>query len=211
MARELHDSLAQSLTYLKIQVTRLSMMTRSGAERSAVKDALDELKEGLDTAYRQLRELLTSFRLQMNGEGLGPALAKTVAEFNARGETVIQLNNRLKTSPFSVNEEIHVLQIVREALSNVVHHSKATEALVSLSIEDGKNIRVCIEDNGIGIPDKAERTHHYGLAIMCERANSLQGNLRVETQDRGGTRVCLRLPAAANRQNRPALWKEAAS
>ncbi|MCU7871806.1 MAG: type IV pili methyl-accepting chemotaxis transducer N-terminal domain-containing protein [Candidatus Thiodiazotropha sp. (ex Lucinoma annulata)] len=201
MARELHDSLAQSLTYLKIQVTRLSVITRSGAEHSAVEDALRELKEGLESAYRQLRELLTTFRLQMDGSGLGPALAKTVEEFNARGNLDIQLDNQLKTSPFTVNEEIHVLQIVREALSNVIHHSKATQARVSLSFGDNKGILVSVEDNGIGLPQKAKRTHHYGLAIMHERSNTLHGNLRIERQDHGGTKVSLRFqPAATQKQ-----------
>ncbi|MCU7866324.1 MAG: nitrate reductase, partial [Candidatus Thiodiazotropha sp. (ex Lucinoma borealis)] len=190
-----------SLTYLKIQVTRLSVITRSGAEHSAVEDALRELKEGLESAYRQLRELLTTFRLQMDGSGLGPALAKTVEEFNARGNLDIQLDNQLKTSPFTVNEEIHVLQIVREALSNVIHHSKATQARVSLSFGDNKGILVSVEDNGIGLPQKAKRTHHYGLAIMHERSNTLHGNLRIERQDHGGTKVSLRFqPAATQKQ-----------
>ncbi|MCU7879920.1 MAG: type IV pili methyl-accepting chemotaxis transducer N-terminal domain-containing protein [Candidatus Thiodiazotropha sp. (ex Lucinoma aequizonata)] len=201
MARELHDSLAQSLTYLKIQVTRLSVITRSGAERSAVEDALRELKEGLESASRQLRELLTTFRLQMDGSGLGPALVKTVEEFNARGNLDIQLNNQLKTSQFTVNEEIHVLQIVREALSNVIHHSKATQARVNLSFGDDNGILVSVEDNGIGLPQKAKRTHHYGLAIMHERSKTLHGNLRIERQDHGGTKVSLRFqPAATQKQ-----------
>ena len=208
MARELHDSLAQSLTYLKIQVARLSMLTRSGAQRGAVDGALGELKEGLDAAYRQLRELLTTFRLQMDGHGLGPALARTVEEFNARGEMDILLDNQLKISPFSVNEEIHVLQIVREALSNVIHHSKATRARVSLGFEDDGLILICVEDNGIGIPQKAERTHHYGQAIMRERASSLQGDLRIEPRDQGGTRVWLRFQPATTRQNRHSPQEE---
>jgi len=201
IARELHDSLAQSLTYLKIQVTRLSMTIGSGAERSALDATLGELKEGLEAAYRQLRELLTTFRLQIDGHGLGPALSKTVEEFNARGELEILLDNKLKTSPFSVNEEIHVLQIVREALSNVIHHSKATQAWVNLGFEDDRHVLVCVEDNGIGIPEQAERTHHYGRTIMLERASSLQGNLQIERQDRGGTRVCLRFQPANTQQN----------
>ena len=203
MARELHDSLAQSLTYLKIQATRLSLLTRTGGERSKVDDALGELKEGLDTAYRQLRELLTSFRLQMDGQGLGPALSKTVDEFNARGKVAIRLNNKLEVSPFSVNEEIHVLQLVREALSNVTHHAHATQARVSLVFEDDMVVRVSVEDDGIGIPRKAERSQHYGLAIMHERANSLHGDLRIEPQTNGGTRVCLRFRPATSQRDTP--------
>jgi len=211
MARELHDSLAQSLTYLKIQVTRLTILMGSGAERDAVDDVLTELKQGLEAAYRQLRELLTTFRLQMDRQGLGPALTKTVAEFNAHGETAILLDNKLTVSPFSVNEEIHVLQIVRETLSNIIHHSKATQARVSLGFEDDKGILVSVEDNGIGIPEKADLTHHYGLTIMRERASSLHGDLRIEPQGQGGTRVCLRFQPATSQQNRLSPQEEPAT
>ena len=201
MARELHDSLAQSLTYLKIQATRLSLLIRSGEETDSVDDALGELKEGLNTAYRQLRELLTTFRLQMDEQGLGPALSTTVDEFNARGNIAVHLDNKLEVSPFSVNEEIHVLQLVREALSNAVRHAQATRVTVGLGYEDEAMVRVSVEDNGIGIPQKAERDQHYGLAIMQERAHSLRGDLRVERQPSGGTRVCLRFRPKANQQS----------
>ena len=211
MARELHDSLAQSLTYLKIQATRLSLLTRAGGESGSLDDAIGELKEGLNTAYRQLRELLTTFRLQMDGQGLGPALCKTVAEFNARGRLTVRLDNKLEVSPFSVNEEIHVLQLVREALSNVIHHSQGTTARVTLGFEDDAFVRISVEDDGIGIPRKAERDQHYGLAIMQERANSLHGDLRIERLARGGTRVCLRFQPTANQQNHSPLQAKTAT
>ena len=200
MARELHDSLAQSLTYLKIQATRLSLLTRSREDSDAVEDALGELKEGLNTAYRQLRELLTTFRLQMDGQGLGPALSKTVEEFNARGDLDIRLDNKLEVSPFSVNEEIHVLQLVREALANIIRHSRATQARISLGFQDDAFVRLSVEDNGIGIPQKAERDQHYGLAIMQERANSLHGDLRIERKAQGGTSVRLKFRPKIKRE-----------
>jgi two-component system nitrate/nitrite sensor histidine kinase NarX len=189
IARELHDSLAQSLSYLKIQVTRLFLLK----DKNQIDDILAELKEGLDSAYRQLRELLTTFRLQIDGHGLASALLETVAEFNtrAKGEVEITLDNQMKNYPFSVNEEIHILQIVREALSNVVHHSHAVSAQVKILQQDDQII-VIIEDNGIGISQKVERTHHYGLIIMLERAKSLNADLQIKNCDQGGTRVILK-------------------
>ncbi len=189
IARELHDSLAQSLSYLKIQVTRLFLLK----DNNQVDEILTELKEGLDSAYRQLRELLTTFRLQIDGHGLASALSETVAEFNtrAKGKIEITLDNQIKNYPFSVNEEIHILQIVREALSNVVHHSHAISAQIKIQQQDDQII-VIIEDNGIGISQKIERTHHYGLIIMLERAKSLNANLQIENRDQGGTRVTLK-------------------
>ena len=187
IARELHDSLAQSLSYLKIQVTRLFLLK----DNNQVDDILTELKEGLDSAYRQLRELLTTFRIKMDGCGLASALSETVEEFNSRSKLEITLDNQIKSYPFSVNEEIHILQIVREALSNVLHHAHAIYAGVRIQQQDD-NIIVILEDNGIGISQKVERTHHYGFTIMHERANSLNAKLQIQNCDQGGTRVILK-------------------
>jgi len=148
-----------------------------------------ELREGVSSAYRQLRELLTTFRLKMDGRGLSQALEETVAEFGGRGAVAIELENRLQGVQLSPNEEIHVLQLVREALSNVSRHAEATRARVSLEADAGGRITVVVEDDGRGIPPQPQRRHHYGLAIMEERARSLGGDIRMLPAPGGGTRV----------------------
>lgn len=189
IARELHDSLAQSLSYLKIQVSRLDMALRQQDDGAVTREVVTELREGVSSAYRQLRELLTTFRLKMDGRGLSQALEETVAEFGGRGAVTIELENRLQGVQLSPNEEIHVLQLVREALSNVSRHAEATRARVSLEADAGGRITVVVEDNGRGIPPWPQRRHHYGLAIMEERARSLGGEIRMLPAPGGGTRV----------------------
>jgi two-component system nitrate/nitrite sensor histidine kinase NarX len=107
----------------------------------------------------------------------------------------------------SVNEEINILQIVREALSNVARHARANHASVRLAYRDGR-VTVTVEDDGVGLggAQPAARAHHYGLAIMQERARALGGELEVAPRRDGdgrGTRVALRFVAARRRQ-RPA-------
>ncbi len=190
IARELHDSLAQSLSYLKIQVTRLDRSIRHGASaHRRVEDVIEELRDGLNTAYRQLRELLTTFRLKIEEPGLEPALRSTVQEFSRRGGLRIDLDYQPTHRPLSSNEEIHVLQVVREALSNVVQHAGAEEADVRLREREDGSVEVTVDDNGRGpqAPD-VERSHH-GIAIMEERANSLDGSLEVVPRPEGGTRI----------------------
>lgn len=190
LARELHDSLAQSLAYMKIQVSRLKPLVdkpRSGDEAGQV---LGELREGLNSAYRQLRELLTTFRLRIEGEGMAAALQTTVAEFSSRGDLPIALEVHLAGCPLSANEEIHTLQIVREALSNVVNHARARHARVSVECGSDGSVSAIIEDDGIGIR-KTAGVHHYGMTIMEERAKNLGGTLTAEKPATSGTRVTL--------------------
>lgn len=189
IARELHDSLAQSLSYLKIQVSRLDMAIKQGGDDRLVLGVVQELREGLSSAYRQLRELLTTFRLKVDGRGLVQALEDTVNEFRGRSDIDIQLDCNLQGLQLSENQEIHVLQVIREALSNVIRHSAATSAWVTLTGGEEEPIRVTVVDNGRGIPESPERSRHYGLAIMEERVRSLDGALTIEPVSSGGTRV----------------------
>lgn len=203
IARELHDSLAQALSYLKIQVSRLQVMLKQGAERSAQEAVLGELREGLNSAYRQLRELLNTFRLKMNEAGLEPALRTTVAEFAERGQLQISLDYQLSHCPLSPNEEIHTLQVVREGLANILHHANATHAEVCLRTTESGDVEAEIRDNGIGIPDNWQRSHHYGITIMQERAESLGGSLKFRRLGEGGTEVRLSFVPQINRPNNP--------
>ncbi|EOD9096353.1 histidine kinase [Pseudomonas aeruginosa] len=189
IARELHDSLAQSLSYLKIQVSRLGTLLKREAPAEKIEDTLDELREGLNGAYRQLRELLTTFRLSLDEPSLEAALGNAVAEFGERGEVAIELDNRLQHVPLSPNEEIHVLQIVREALSKVVRHSQAQRAWVRLSSQADGQVSIAVEDDGVGFDPQQNRSGHYGLTIMQERGQTLGSQLRFEARAPHGTRV----------------------
>lgn len=197
LARELHDSLAQSLSYMKIQVSRLRPYVESSGLEAA--QVLHELREGLNSAYRQLRELLTTFRLRIEGEGLNAALKSTVAEFSSRGAIPIALEVHLAGCPLSANEEIHTLQVVREALSNVLNHAQATRAQVRVNCASDGAVHAIVEDNGIGI-HKMAGTHHYGMTIMEERAKNLGGTLSIDSPATSGTRVTLHFMPACHRE-----------
>lgn len=188
IARELHDSLAQALSYLKIQVTRLNKALATD-NKPLIHDVADELKQGLDSAYRQLRELLTTFRLKIDGNGLLSALQKTVQQFTEESTMAIQLDYRLINIPLSPSEEIHLLQIIREACQNAIRHSRGQHLLIQLQqIEDG-SVLLSVEDDGIGVDEHPDKTHHYGMEIMRERSQQLQGKLSVKRRRQGGTGI----------------------
>ncbi|MGS2722482.1 histidine kinase [Porticoccus sp. GXU_MW_L64] len=192
IARELHDSLAQSLSYQKMQVARTRKLYQRGAAEVVIFSALDDLQQGLNTAYRQLRDLLTTFRLKPEQAELGNGIAAAVAEFNERGSTHIELDYQLQHCPLTPNEDIHLLQIIREGLSNVVQHSQAKEAQLCLQQLQSGDIEVQLQDNGIGIPDNPEKENHFGMVILRERASKLGARLQLHKNQLGGTTLLLR-------------------
>lgn len=193
ISRELHDSLAQSLTYLKIQASRMQLMLRqehptTGYKRSEVEAVVRELRDNLNIAYRQLRELMTTFRLTVNSKDFAQAIEDSVGEFAKRSRIVFSLDNRLGNEELTVDEEMQVLHIVREALSNIVRHSHARRAKVALH-HLNKNIRLTISDDGVGIDKLQRRAQHLGLIIMQERSRNLGGEFSVREQTGGGTEI----------------------
>lgn len=189
IARELHDSIAQSLSYLKFQIGRLQMLQKKESTQEEQQKVLAEMKEAVNSAYGNLRELLTSFRLKINDPSLEQALRGTVAEFSQRGQLAIHLDYGLRYYRLTPNEEIHLLQIVRESLSNIVRHAKATEARVSLDAASNGKLTLVVDDNGIGLQNNHQKLHHYGLSIMNERTRNLGGELHIGQSPLGGVRV----------------------
>ena len=198
IARELHDSLAQALSYLKIQVTRLESLRSRKASSEKIDEVVNDLGEGLSSAYRQLRELLTTFRLKLDKPSLNAAIIDTVKEFSERGSIPIDLEFDVGSVHLRPNQEIHILQIVREALSNVLRHSRARNAIVILQSLSNGGLEVLILDDGVGIPDTLAELNHYGVVIMQERASSLHGNISIQRRAEGGTEVKLLIPSKSD-------------
>jgi two-component system nitrate/nitrite sensor histidine kinase NarX len=184
---------------MKIQVSRLAGVLARDKKSDEADAVLGELREGLNSAYRQLRELLTTFRLRIEAESMAAVLEKTAQEFAQRGHLRIDLDVQLTNCSLSANEEIHILQIVREALSNVLHHAQARHVLISLRSEAEDRISIAVADDGVGIANKAAQTHHYGMAIMEERARGLGGILEIMNRPQGGTKVEVRFVPSSRR------------
>jgi two-component system nitrate/nitrite sensor histidine kinase NarX len=186
IARELHDSIAQSLSCIKMQVSCLQM--QDDALPPTSKELLSQIRNELNTSWVQLRELLTTFRLQLNEPGLRPALESSCQEFSARLGFPVKLDYQLPPRFVPSHQAIHLLQIAREALSNALKHADATAVTVTVTHHDNQ-VKLTVLDNGRGVPENAERTNHYGLIIMRDRAQSLRGDCQVRRGESGGTEV----------------------
>lgn len=206
IARELHDSIAQALSYMKIQASLLQPVLSDPERRVEAEATLRDLREGITAAYRQLRELLATFRLKMEGDFI-TLLGAAVNEYAARGGMPIHLETRLAGCNLTPNQEMHTLQIVREALSNVLRHAQASQAFVRMTHHGHGEVEVSIEDDGVGatqlIREQRDETLHYGLAIMRERAQGLHGRIDIQDRPQGGTRVDLHFQATSTTDSHP--------
>ena len=196
IARELHDSLAQSLSYLKIQISVLEKHLKkafSQQETEAEKEVwahIEHIKTGLKSAYQELRDLLVTFRLTIDNDNFDAALHESASEFALKGGFDINVNNRVMTLSLTAAEQVDLIQIAREALSNISRHAHAKNVEVDLGYnKENTHIVMAIIDDGIGISGQVDQSLHHGLMIMEERAHSLGGILVVTDNEPKGTIV----------------------
>lgn len=179
IARELHDSLAQALSYQKIQLSLLKKQLTTGQNQDVLLTTFGDLQAGLSAAYRQLRELLSTFRLKLDQPGLTASIEATVEEFSRHSSVQIHVDSQIKHCPLTPNEELHSLQIIREAVSNVIKHADASNCQISLTQDADGAVHILIEDDGMGFDPANSRAGHYGLSILQERSQSLSGQLNI--------------------------------
>lgn len=189
IARELHDSLAQALSFLRIQITLLkrSIPTENTQAQAIIRD----FDQALSDAYRQLRELLATFRLTIQEADLREALHQLLAPLKLQTDAVITLNCALSSQSLNAQQQVHVLQIVREAVLNAIKHAQAKHIGIRCHYgPEGESV-ISIQDDGVGIASLEEPDGHYGLTIMAERATRLGGELTIRTVPPAGTEVSL--------------------
>ena len=196
LARELHDSIAQSLAFLKIQV-QLMRDALAGGDAMRVQSVLGEIDTGVRESYGDVRELLMHFRTRANGEHIEPALQTALRKFEHHSGVQASLHMQGQGLPLSPDLQIQVLHIVQEALSNVRKHARARR--VWLDVTQQPHWRFEVRDDGIGFfaDDPARGETHVGLRIMAERAERIGATLEVISTPGHGASVVLELPAAA--------------
>ncbi len=188
IARELHDSIAQSLSCMKIRLSCLQMQNAQFSDDQ--KTLVAEMRQEVDTAYSQLRHLLTTFRLKVMEPGLLPALENTIEEFNEKLGLIIQLNFDAPANSISAHQAVHIVHIIREALSNIYKHAHASSVDIDAKYDPtNQKVSISVIDNGCGMSRITEPKNHYGITIMRDRAKSLPGKFNIESELGMGTRI----------------------
>ena len=194
IAHELHDSLAQSMASLRLQVRVLDETLHQGDE-STTWQQLERIENSLDEANTELRGLIANFRAPAYTRGLVESIEQIVNQF--RNETRIKtyLQKDYTSEQFTQDTETQILRIIQEALWNIRKHSQAKTVRILLRNLPGKSCHVLVEDDGVGINKQVygQPGEHIGLTIMQERATKIGGELRIESEPGEGTRVVLEI------------------
>ena len=194
LAQELHDSLAQSLAFLKIQAQLLRSAMATG-DAPDMQEALVEIENGIRESSGDVRELLMHFRTRADHDDIESALRVTLSKFEHQtGLPTDLLTTETKGLPIPADAQIQVLHVVQEALSNVRKHAGATR--VRLHVQQSPVWRFEVQDDGAGFtpPPGGHDETHVGQRIMHERAARIGAGLRVRSTPGQGTRVVLTLP-----------------
>ena len=198
IARELHDSIAQSLSYLKIEASRLQQLLPNIEENQSAQEIAKDMRVELSNAYARLRELLATFRLTIRTEEISEEIIKSAQEFQDKGGFKIHFESHLEDCRIYPHEAVHLVFILREALNNIHKHAQARHVSIQLRCSDQQQVNMKIEDDGVGFDPEQQKSGHYGLAIMRERALSLGGLLDIHQRAAGGTLIHLQFTPLLN-------------
>lgn len=198
LAQGLHDSIAQALSYLNLQVQFLTDAIRSND--TALRDeSLAAIQTGVQECYQDVRELLLNFRERVHSEGFIQGVQTVIDRFEGQSHVSARLRAMGDGPKLTPRQKLQVIFIIQEALSNVRKHAQASS--VTVTIQNSDDLRVSIVDDGVGIDQslvEERKGQHVGLSIMSERASRIGATVTVErASPLGGTRVTLLLPASA--------------
>jgi two-component system nitrate/nitrite sensor histidine kinase NarX len=191
IGNELHDSLAQSLIGMRLQ---LKILSESLARKDfgAAQYEANALRRAMTQANADLRGLLANYRLKIDDAGFAQTVASLVERFRRETGISVFFQNECHAFALTPAQEIQVYYIIQEALTNIRKHSGARNVRVLLNNEDDL-YTVLIEDDGAGMTGVVDSTsgEHAGLAIMRERTRRLPGEIVIESEPGEGTRIVL--------------------
>jgi two-component system CheB/CheR fusion protein len=200
IARDLHDTVGQTLTALSLAV---AAVTDSGKLQSPAADRLQLVHRLAETLGREIHEVAMQLRpAALDDIGLERSLQTLTDEWFRQTGVPIEMSAKIGSTPFPMQVKTALYRVVQEALTNVAKHAAASRVSVVLGRSENEAVLV-VEDDGIGFdPDSTQaptagRRGGMGLAIMRERVQLLNGVLEIESAPGGGTTVIARIPLSS--------------
>jgi two-component system, NarL family, sensor kinase len=190
MAREIHDTLAQGLTAVALQIEAgLSRLGGTNEARRPLSRALDVARSSLEEARRSLRALTPS---SLEKGSLAEALGALSRGFTA--DTGVRVRADIaEVGSLPADVETELFRIASEALANVRKHAKAREASLELGIVK-RRVRLKVSDTGVGFRPRSARRQGFGLVGIEERARRVGGRATIRSSPGRGTTVLVTMP-----------------
>lgn len=195
IARELHDELGQTLTAVKMDIEFLRRQTL--ADSAAAK--LDDMSELVEATLGAIRRIASDLRpVILDDLGLKAAVEWLAHDFRKRNPHIqCQLALELQEAQISDTLAIASFRVVQECLTNVARHAQASKVHVMMTLRHNRELAICVQDNGRGLPAMQEQpgSHGgYGLLGMRERVAALSGSYKLENLPGEGLIVDVTLP-----------------
>lgn len=194
LAREIHDTLAQGLSAIALQLETADALLESGQEpeqiRRTVQQALHLARANLDEARRSVLDLRAA---PLEGRTLAEAIAQLVQATTTKAALLINFQVIGAHQPLPVAIEAGLYRVVQEALTNIVSHAHATRVELHLRITL-QSVQLIIQDDGCGFEPEAVTPNRYGLTGMNERVRLLGGQLQIQSAHATGTKVVVTVP-----------------
>ncbi len=191
LAREIHDGLAQTLAFLKIEIGRAESMLTQGKSEQAAR-ILKDSSRTIGDAYLDARQAIENLR-RAPDDHLATWLQQAAQDFEELSGLPVDVDLRL-THDFPASVQAQLIRIVQEALTNVRKHAQATRVRLA-AWEDGEDTLIEVADNGRGFSSAdAVAAARFGLRGMRERAESVGAEFQVTSCPGGGTTIHLRIP-----------------
>jgi two-component system NarL family sensor kinase len=194
LAREIHDTLAQGLAAIGLQLECADCLLDDASNveqaQEVVRQALALTRANLEEARRSVRDLRAA---PLEGRTLPDALRELCKSWTAQGNPKVRLDVVGEARPLTVPVENGLYRMAQEALANIARHANATRVHMRL-VTTPDRIRLVVLDNGQGFDVTEAGGEHYGLVGLNERARLLAGTLRVESSRGAGTRISLTIP-----------------
>jgi two-component system, NarL family, sensor kinase len=198
LAREIHDTLAQGLAAIALQLESAEALLEAGTDtrrlRHAITQALTLTRANLEEARRSVLDLRAA---PLEGRTLIEALASLLQALATDSNLNVDFHTVGGARPLPPRLEVGLYRIAQEALMNVVQHAAAGQVSVHL-VTTPDAVQLAIEDDGCGFDPAMIPPDHYGLIGLNERARLLGGTLRIESSVDVGTRLEIQVPLSAS-------------
>jgi signal transduction histidine kinase len=195
IAREIHDGVAQSLSYLNLKTKSVSDLLTSKDNVQALTE-LNEIREVVQDTYEDIRESIDQLSTEIKSVSILASLGYYVREFSSNNGIPVQFEISKPFAQLSPVAELQLLRIAQEALTNVRRHAMASSVEVTLRNTAGE-VEMVVKDNGKGFNLEELEEYppgYHGLAIIRERAEGLGGNVLITAAPNQGTEVKVNLP-----------------